>query len=106
MVRRSKQQWQDVIQAFAKSGLSTKAFCLQHNIPLQTFYARRHSLGLTSPLTKKSVSVHQNKSAEFVQAKVLRNPSHIVMQTREAQLSLPVNCDPVWLARLLKGISA
>lgn len=104
MTRRTETQWRELMQACAESGLTAKAFCEQHAIKLQTFYARRHSLrqANSSNVIESSAAQHNG----FVRAQVLRSPSHIVMQTRDAQLSLPSHCDPIWLAKLLKELSA
>ena len=53
MARRTKQQWQVLVEQHAQSVLTTRDFCQQHNIHLQTFYSRRHALGLATP-TKRS----------------------------------------------------
>lgn len=82
--------------------LTAKAFCEQQGIPLKTFYSSKHALGRLAA----SDNLQPITSSSFAQAKVLRTPSHIVMQTRDAQLSLPGECDPLWLAKLLKGLSA
>jgi hypothetical protein len=49
MARRTKQQWQVLVVQHAQSGLTTRDFYQQHNIHLQTFYSRRHALGLATP---------------------------------------------------------
>jgi hypothetical protein len=53
LIRGTKQQWQVLVVQHAQSGLTTRDFCQQHNIHLQTFYSRRHALGLATP-TKRS----------------------------------------------------
>jgi hypothetical protein len=46
LIRGTKQQWQVLVVQHAQSGLTTRDFCQQPNIHLQTFYSRRHALGL------------------------------------------------------------
>lgn len=38
MTRRTKQQWQVLVEQHAQSELTTRGFCQQQNIHLQTFY--------------------------------------------------------------------
>ena len=105
MTRRTKQQWQVLVEQQAQSGLTTRDFCRQHNIRLQTFYSRRHALGLATP-TKRSKKIPTTApTSQFLQAKLVNHNSSIVMQTREAQLSFSSACDPLWLAKLLKGLA-
>ena len=107
MTRRTKQQWQVLVDEHAQSGLSTRDFCQQHNIRLQTFYSRRHSLGLATPTKRGEKALTATApSSQFVQAKMVNHNCSIVMQTREAQLSFSSACDPLWLAKLLKGLTA
>lgn len=110
MVRRTPQEWQSIMVAHAKSNITTREFCRQHNIHIQTFYARRHALGLAAPLKRKPASSGVTKQTQveprFVQAQVSAMPSTIVLQTHHAQISLSPQCDPLWLAALLKGLAA
>ena len=107
MTRRTKQQWQVLVEEHAQSGLTTRDFCQQHNIRLQTFYSRRHSLGLATPTKRGEKALTATApSSQFVQAKMVNHNCSIVMQAREAQLSFSSACDPLWLAKLLKGLTA
>jgi hypothetical protein len=104
MTRRTKQQWQVLVEQHAQSGLTTRDFCQQQNIHLQTFYSRRHALGLATP-PKRSIKVLTTAPTnQFVQAKMVNHNGSIVMQTREAQLTFSSACDPLWIAKLLKGL--
>jgi hypothetical protein len=102
MARRTKQQWPVLVEQHAQSGLFTRDFCQQHNIHLQTFYSRRHALGLATPTKRSKKMLITAPTGQFVQAKLV---SSIVMQTREAQLSFSSACDPLWVAKLLKGLA-
>jgi hypothetical protein len=46
------------------------------------------------------------QAEHFVQAKIEKPNCTVVMQTRDAQLSVSSACDPIWLAKLLKGLAA
>lgn len=106
MPRRTKQQWRILVEQQAQSGLTPRDFCQQHNIHLQTFYSSRHALGLATPMQRSKKSPTTAPTSQFVQAELANHHSSIVMQTREAQLSFSSACDPLWLAKLLKGLAA
>lgn len=114
MTKRTLKQWQQIMTAHAEFDGTTKQFCIEHNIHIQTFYSRRHAMGLALPMgSKKRVSKKQiatssptPRTGQFVQAEISHVPSSIVLQTQHAQLSLSTQCDPIWLATLLKGLAA
>jgi hypothetical protein len=106
MIKRTKAQWQDICEQHAQSNLSIREFCEQQNIHLQTFYSRRHALGLAKPTRQDNKTTVSQPVSHFVQAKVANPSCTVVLQTREAQLSFSSQCDPLWLAALLKGLAA
>ena len=118
MTKRTTKQWQDIMWAHAEYAGTTKQFCIEHSIPVQTFYSRRHSMGLAMPLhTKKRSAEKQTASPvavaqanQFIKAQISPMPSTLILQTQHAQLSLSLSlstqCYPVWLATLLKGLAA
>lgn len=53
MTQRTHEEWQTIMNAHVKSALSTGYFCCEHNIPIQTFYSRQHSMGLAILINKK-----------------------------------------------------
>ncbi|OUX87998.1 MAG: hypothetical protein CBB95_07705 [Alteromonas sp. TMED35] len=66
-------------------------------------------MGLTSPMQgEKSIATNPPapQSGQFVKAQVTQQPSTVVLQAQYAQLSLSTQCDPIWLATLLKGLAA
>ena len=68
MARRTKQQWQVLVEQHAQSVLTTRDFCQQHNIHLQTFYSRRHALGLATPTKRSKEMPITAPTSQFVQA--------------------------------------
>jgi hypothetical protein len=74
MTRRTKAQWQSIVEHHAQSTLSTRAFCEQHNIHLQTFYSRRYALGLAKPRHNKPKVSSAKPVGQFVQGKRQINP--------------------------------
>ena len=106
MTKRTKIQWQAICEQQAQSGISIREFCEQQNIHLQTFYSRRHALGLAKPAKQNSKATTAQSVSHFVQAKVVNPNCTVVLQTRESQLSFSSQCDPLWVAKLLKGLAA
>ena len=98
MARRSSQEWQTIIEQQESSSLSVMDFCSQQQINRKYFYARRHALR-----QKKQCK----QTASFV--KVSKTPvgsATMHLQVNDARLTLPLNCEPLWLAELLKALSA
>lgn len=56
MTKRKLKQWQQIMAARAEFTGTNKQFCIEHNIPIQTFYSRRHSMGLSKPMNGKTYS--------------------------------------------------
>jgi putative transposase len=102
MNKRSVDDWTALIELQKTSGLSVIDFCKQQHISNKTFYARRKQLHpqlRTTLLTKKPTG--------FVKLAKQHNGSEIlILRTGDVTLSLPLHCEPMWLAKLLKGLSA
>jgi len=105
MTRRTKEDWRSIMELHAAFSGTTKQFCLEHNIPQQSFYARPHSIGSSKLSTTKRTSSVVKNEAKFIKAQLPAPASTIVLQTHHAQLSLSTQCDPLWLAALLKGLA-
>jgi hypothetical protein len=106
MTTRTKDDWQAIMDAKAASPLSNVDFCHQHNIPIQTFYYQRHARGLSKTQNKKRQLAAALVEPKLLKAKVISAPTSVVVQTHHAQVSLSSQCDPLWLAALLKGLAA
>jgi hypothetical protein len=101
------------MQAHAEFAGTTKQYCHERKIPIQNFYSRRHAMCIATPMlsTQDGPQTQANKklpaqSGQFVKAIVAVAPSSIVLQTHRVQLSLSTQCDPFWLANLLKALAA
>ena len=94
-MKRTKQQWLELIQAQQTSDLSIVDFCRERNLPLKSFYARRSSL-----LKPKHI-----ESSAFSKVAVAENskPSitAVTLNIGKATLSIPSSTDVVWLAKLI-----
>ena len=98
MGRRSSKEWQVIIEQQESSGISVAQFCKQHALNNKYFHARKQSLLkrqqriLSSPFIKVS--------------KTSPDTTMMSLQIGDATLSLPLNCEPLWLAQLLKAVAA
>jgi hypothetical protein len=106
MTTRTKDNWQAIMDARSSSSLSNADFCREHNISIQTFYYQRHVWGLSKPQNKKRLLATAEVESKLIKAKLMKAPTSVVVQTHHAQVSLSTQCDPLWLAALLKGLAA
>ena len=97
MTRRSKAQWQALIEAFERSGMTGVAFCKEHGLNSKYFSSRRRQL-LDGKVKAASrfvpVSISKPSSSERIN---LRDPSGAVVE-------LPASISAQWLARLLHAL--
>jgi len=57
MTTSTKEGWQAIMKLHAAYSGTTKQFCDEHNIPQQSMYARRHSMGLSNTRAAKRAPV-------------------------------------------------
>ena len=77
--RRTTAQWQTLIDQLPESGLTTKAYCQQHNVSLSCFYQWR------SKLTKTDIHLIPSSEDDWYNV-----PSEPLAQTHwDIELSLP-----------------
>ena len=104
-MKRTKQQWRDLIQAQADSNLSIKQFCLEKNITASSFYKYKSTLKptVTPPIPSSEIS-------PFSQVLPLHStckpaPQEIKLNVGNVELILDSNTDTNWLANLIGRIS-
>jgi hypothetical protein len=99
IMKRTKQQWLEFIQAQQTSDLSIIDFCREKDLPLKNSYARR-SYWLKSQRTESNI-----KSSAFskvtVAEKSERSTTAITLTIGKATLSIPSSIDVVWLAKII-----
>jgi putative transposase len=95
--RRSKADWITLIQAQQQSGLTPPLFCEREKLKLQTFYARRCDLRDKCDSTSPFIKVNTVPTAT-------KPSSTLVLTWGLVSLSVPLDCDPEWLAQLLKAL--
>ena len=100
--RREVQDWLNLFEQQKQSGLTAVAFCRQQQINVQTYYTRRRDIRL------------QRTSSKFVQVKreVTKVESYteamggeLLLQFGNAQLGVPININPHWIATVMKALS-
>ena len=98
-MKRTKQQWLELIQAQQTSDLSIIDFCREQDLPLNNFYARR-SDWLKSNRTETNIS-----SSAFSKVTVTEtaksSTTAITLNIGKATLSVPSSTDVTWLAKLI-----
>lgn len=102
MSRRTREQWQALIDEQQTSGLSISEYCRQHQIKLQSFYARRSALKKQSP----SATIAQPTGFIKVATCTTQNPTSpadaIYIKTQQATIQLPANTSPQWFGQFMR----
>jgi hypothetical protein len=98
-MRRSQQQWRELIAAQECSNLSIVEYCRKHKISTKSFYGRRSEFkkqASTSPRPAfiKAVPPSSSTSSEFA-----------VLSVGSAKLHLPKQTDTKWLAALMRQLA-
>ncbi|MEG3768070.1 IS66 family insertion sequence element accessory protein TnpA [Alteromonas sp. 14N.309.X.WAT.G.H12] len=100
--RRAVQDWLNLFDQQKQCGLTAVEFCRQQQINVQTYYTRRCDIRL------------QRTSSKFVQVKreVTKVESYteemggeLLLQLGNAQLSVPTNISPHWVAAVMKRLA-
>jgi len=98
---KSPSQWQALYQQYESSGLSITTFCKQQKISTSSFYRYRDNQPASNNFIQAKVTNHQSQSIS-VQTSV---PSSITLNTTAGILSLPLEIQPSFLIKLLKGLA-
>ena len=98
-MKRSQQQWRELIAAQECSNLSIVEYCRIHNISTKSFYGRRSALiksATASPDSAfvKAVSPSSSSTSEFA-----------VLSVGNAKLLLSKQTDTKWLAALMRQLA-
>ena len=98
---KSPSQWQELYRQHEISGLSISKFCKQEKISTYSFYLHRDNQDASNNFIQAKVTNHQSQSIS-VQTSV---PSSITLNTTAGILSLPLEIQPSFLIKLLKGLA-
>ncbi len=99
MVRRTEQQWLQLFQQQTQSGLTARAFCLEHDI--NPAYFSKRKLELTAQVDR----VPSESAFVRLQAPQVSDPT-IRVCYQSTELHLPMNVDPQWFAQLIRSLTA
>jgi hypothetical protein len=95
MAKRSREEWQDIADNYPLSGLSNVNYCRQVGVSKIAFYT--HCV--------KRQQKPQTQSSPFIKVKRTASPSpNITLTVGTATLALPLSCDPLWLAQVLRAL--
>ena len=100
--RRDIQDWLNLFEQQKQSGLTTVAFCRQQQINVQTYYTRRRDIRLQRTSNK---FVHVKREVTKVESYTEAMGGELLLQLGNAQLSVPININPHWIATVMKALS-
>jgi len=100
MTRRSKADWQKLIEQQATSPLTIAEFCKHHELAQSYFYKRKSEL-------KKSASSLKNTAFLKVSKPMVNSnqSTSIKLAYQQSEINFPVDISPVWLAEFIKALS-
>jgi hypothetical protein len=98
MLRGAKEQWRKRLSAHAQSGQTVTAWCRLNNLNVSTFYAWRNRLAVAAN-AQRLVPLRVVESVPEVSQAL-----DLVLSFSGAQLRLPRDVAPRWLADVLLGL--
>jgi hypothetical protein len=100
--RRDIQDWLNLFEQQKQSGLTAVAFCRQQQINVQTYYTRRRDIRLQRTSNK---FVQVKREVTKVESYTEAMGGELLLQLGNAQLSVPININPHWVATVMKAMS-
>ena len=100
--RREVQDWLNLFEQQKQSGLTAVAFCRQQQINVQTYYTRRRDIRLQRRSNK---FVQVKREVTKVESYTEETNSELLLQLGNAQLTVPININPHWIATVMKALS-
>ena len=100
--RRDIQDWLNLFEQQKQSGLTAVVFCRQQQINVQTYYTRRRDIRLQRTSNK---FVHVKREVTKVESYTEAMGGELLLQLGNAQLSVPININPHWIATVMKALS-
>ncbi len=99
--RRDIQDWLNLFEQQKQSGLTAVEFCRQQQINIQTYYTRRRDIRLQRTSSK---FVQVKREVTKVESYTEQTGIELLLQLGNAQLSVPTNISPHWVAAVMKGL--
>jgi len=100
--RRDIQDWLNIFEQQKQSGLTAVEFCRQQQINVQTYYTRRRDIRLQRTSNK---FVQVKREVTKVESYTEAMGGELLLQLGNAQLSVPININPHWIATVMKALS-
>ena len=97
--RRSRSDWQELIEQQQQSGISVKAFCYQNGLNPKSFYRYRKQLNGPDKESGSGFIKVESPSTSLTERPSFR----VILHYRDCHIQLS-ECSPVWLATLLKAL--
>ncbi len=103
-IRRTKQEWETLLERYDSSNITQRAFCEQNGLSLSTFFAKRRQLKV----------VTQPTSVGFVRAEVVEKTTkyqataataNMKLLVNDVELSIPQGTPATYLAELIGALS-
>lgn len=98
MKHKTQQHWRDLIKQQADSHLSVLEFCQQHKISTSNFYKHKAANKVAST-SQKNPFVKAERTQSSIPKQTI-----ITLQWGQAQLYLPLNIQPSWLADFMRAL--
>ncbi|GEA03536.1 hypothetical protein KUL17_24330 [Alteromonas sp. KUL17] len=99
--RRDIQDWLNLFEQQKQSGLTAVEFCRQQQINVQTYYTRRRDIRLQRTSSR---FVQVKRKVTKVESYTEETDSDLVLQLENAQLRVPTNMSPHWIATVIKAL--
>ncbi len=96
MVKRSKEQWQALIDEQSSSGQSAAEFCKERGINDGYFSTVKYKLKKAKQTSPKFVQVTSRASIH----------ESVLLEYKGIKIRLPQSADPDWLASLLRSLAS
>ena len=100
--RREVQDWLNLFEQQKQSGLTAVAFCRQQQNNVQTYYTKRRDIRLQRTSSK---FVQVKREVTKVESYTEETDSELLLQLGNAQLTVPTNTNPHWVATVMKALS-
>ncbi len=100
--RREVQDWLNLFEQQKQSGLTAVEFCRQQQINVQTYYTRRRDIRLQRTSSK---FVQVNREVTKVESYTEAMGGELLLQLGNAQLTVPTNINPHWVATVMKALA-
>ncbi|CAM2995120.1 IS66 family insertion sequence element accessory protein TnpA [Vibrio rarus] len=100
--RRTKQEWQTLIEQSESSSLSTLAFCKINELNPSTFYAKRQQFNKTD-VSQGFVRAEVIEKTTKYQAQIAT--ANMTLLVNDVELSIPQGTPAAYLAELIGALS-